>query len=94
MKSTYVLATLAGFFIANTPVTASAFDSSVEDKISALSREFEERFYQTKSKKEKKRDRDQLLLNVVERKAALAALTAEITRKKRQAKKLKFILQN
>ncbi|QOL19515.1 hypothetical protein [Candidatus Bodocaedibacter vickermanii] len=105
MKSNYILAILAGFFISNTLVTASDLDSAEYastasdyeaesasgdaathiDRIRATADEYEDCYDRTQSKKEKKRrvKEDRV---TAERKAAIAALTAEVARKEKVAK--------
>lgn len=89
MKSTYILAIFTGFFIASTSVTASEEESPVEDRITAIATEFETNYDRKQSRKEKKRGKDQSSIIVAERKAAIAALAAEITRKEKTSKDVK-----
>ena len=82
MKSKYLLATLAGFFMTN--VTAS---SSTNARIDKLAAEFEGAYYGKQERIERKRSKEATRLELIaERKAALAALAAKSVRKEKQAK--------
>lgn len=96
MKSKYLFATLAGFFMSNTIVTAadSDFDgrsseeesdyrSEYKDRITAIADEFADRHDRALAGKEKRRAKVSRLELTAERKAALAALEAEKSRRKK-----------
>lgn len=97
MKSKYLLATLAGFLMSNTPVTAADYGSiesfsedesdytgEYRDRITAIADDFQEFHDRAQAGKAKRRAKVSSRSELTaERKAALAALEAEKGRRKK-----------
>ena len=87
MKSTYLLATLVGFFMFNTTVNASGSEAFVEDRITVIAREFEASHDRAQAKKNRERMKQEAF--AAERKVAMAAIEEEKNRKEKAAKAIK-----